>query len=162
MLMTLLPLVGWADDYEVQVTTYNGSAVWTGAKPAVQPGWFTAQIVGGTAVTGDAKTAIAAKLQVKDLTTTNPNYDAGAWDYQLELANASENVATYGGDNYTIFINSSTTAKLTITQYTTAPTIVTTSLAYVTSPLTYDPTSEGQALLSGGATATTYNSIQFL
>ena len=152
MLMTLLPLVGWATDYEVQVTTYNGSAVWTGAKPAVQPGWFTAQIVGGAAVTGDAKTAIAAKLQVKDLTTTNPNYDAGAWDYQLELANASENVATSGGDNYTIFINSSTTATLTITKFTDPAVIIDGALAFVDDDLVY--TSQPQALLKAGATAT--------
>ena len=149
LLLTLLPLVGWATDYEVQVTTFNGTATWTGTKPAVQPGWFTAEFVGGGAPNATQKALIATALQVKDL-TTNPNYNVGAWDYQLELRGS--NTVSDGSNNYTIFVNSSTTATLTITKFTGEVAFDAASLAFVNDELVY--TSQPQALLSGGATAT--------
>lgn len=148
LLMTLLPLAGWATNYEVQVTTYNGSATWTGAKPAVQPGWFTAVPTSGT-LSNEQKNFIASKLQVKDI-TENPNYDAGSWNYQLELS--GDQVVSDGDNNYTIYVNSSTTATLTITKFTGDVAFNTESLAFVNDELVY--TSQPQALLSGGATAT--------
>lgn len=148
LLLTLLPLAGWATDYEVQVTTFNGTATWTGTKPAVQPGWFTAVPTSGT-LTNDQKIFIASKLQVKDL-TENPNYNVGAWDYQLELS--GDQVVTDDESNtYTIYVNSSTTAKLTITKFTGNPNF-TSAPEYVSGDLTY--TGSAQALLQSGATAT--------
>lgn len=150
LLLTLLPLAGWATDYEVQVTTFNGTATWTGTKPAVQPGWFTAEFVGGGAPNATQKALIATALQVKDL-TTNPNYNVGAWDYQLELSGS--NTVSDDDNNYTIFVNSSTTAKLTITKYTeNNPSVTVDDLQYVDGDLTY--TGSAQELLKGGATAT--------
>ena len=148
LLLTLLPLAGWATDYEVQVTTFNGTAIWTGTKPAVQPGWFTAVPTSGT-LSNEQKNFIASKLQVKDI-TENPNYDAGSWNYQLELS--GDQVVSDGDNNYTIFVNSSTTATLTITKFTGEVAFDAASLAFVNDELVY--TSQPQALLSGGATAT--------
>ena len=148
-LMALLPLAGWATDYDVQVTTYNGSAVWCGGKPAVQPSWFTASFVGGGSPTAAQKEIIAGGLQVKAI-ASNPDYNVGAWDYQLELR--GDQTISGGGDNFTIYVNSSTTATLTITKFTGGPVFTTTSLAFVGGDLVY--TGEPQALLAGGATAT--------
>ena len=152
LLMTLLPLAGWATDYEVQVTTWDGTATWTGAKPVVQPDWFSATFVGGGALNADQKAIIATGLKVKDV--EGRVYNAGTYEYQLALKGGQTISDPNSDDTYKIYLNSSTTATLTITKVPADPVFDLTGLAYVTADLAYNPTSEGQALLSGGATAT--------
>ena len=151
MLMTLLPLVGWATDYEVQVTTYDGTATWTGAKPDVKPDWFSATFVGGGALPPAQKAIIATGLKVKDV--DGRVYNAGTYEYQLALK-GSQTINDPGStDTYKIYLNSSTTATLTINKILTAPTVDATGLAYVAGELMYD--GSAHALLATGATALT-------
>lgn len=151
-LMALLPLAGWAYDYEVQVTTYDGTATWTGAKPDVQPDWFSASFVGGGALSAAQKAIIATGLKVKDV--DGRVYNAGTYEYQLALK-GGQTISDPGtsGDTYKIYLNSSTTATLTINKILTAPTVEATGLEYVAGDLMYD--GSAHALLATGATALT-------
>lgn len=151
-LMALLPLAGWAYDYEVQVTTYDGTATWTGAKPDVQPDWFSASFVGGGAPSAAQKAIIATGLKVKDV--DGRVYNAGTYEYQLALK-GGQTISDPGtsGDTYKIYLNSSTTATLTINKILTPPTVNATGLAYVDGDLKYD--GSAYALLATGATAST-------
>ena len=149
--MTLLPLAGWATDYEVQVTTYDGTATWTGAKPDVQPDWFSASFVGGGAPSAAQKAIIATGLKVKDV--DGRVYNAGTYEYQLALKGGQTISDPGSTDTYKIYLNSSTTATLTINKILTAPTVDATGLAYVAGDLMYD--GSAHALLATGATALT-------
>lgn len=151
LLLTLLPLAGWATDYEVQVTTYDGTATWTGAKPDVQPDWFSASFVGGGAPNADQKAIIATGLKVKDV--DGRVYNAGTYEYQLALKGGQTISDPGSTDTYKIYLNSSTTATLTINKILTAPTVDPTALAYVAGDLMYD--GSAHALLATGATAQT-------
>ena len=151
--MALLPLAGWAADYEVQVTTYDGTATWTGAKPDVQPDWFSASFVGGGAPSAAQKAIIATGLKVKDV--DGRVYNAGTYEYQLALK-GGQTISDPGtsGDTYKIYLNSSTTATLTITQYTGTYDWV--GAANAKAELTYN--GQAQQLLNSGVTATANNS----
>lgn len=140
LLMTLLPLAGWAVDVEVR--PFDASVVWTGAKPTqVQTSWITCT----PAVEDNVKTAIAAALTIQDL----DDYNVGNHTYKLQkLQNSVEVDQT----TYTLMVSGSYSAELTIEKFTGAPAFNTQSLAFVNDDLVY--TGEAQALLSGGATAT--------
>lgn len=148
LLMTLLPLAGWAYDYEVdvEVKPYNASVVWSGVKPnGVEASWIGAP---GNSLTTSVKNAIAEQLEINDLA----DYNAGIHDYYLQLKSTADGFVESGNTRYNIRLNDANTAKLTITKYTGPVAFEAASLAFVGGDLVY--TGEAQALLSGGATAT--------
>ena len=126
----------------MEVRPFDASVVWSGAKPAqVQTSWITCT----PAVDDAVKSAIAAKLTIQDL----DNYNVGNHTYKLQkIANSVEVNQT----TYNLMVSGSYSAELTITKFTGNPVFNTNALAFVNDDLFY--TSEAQALLSGGATAT--------
>ena len=157
LLMTLLPLAGWAavpiidNEYDVNVVPSDGSAVWCGGKPTVQAGWV---IVQSETAQKPTKAQVAEQIEIRDLA----NYNIGNHPYALQLkagANGYVDIATSEENHYNryyLHTNAQNTATLTITKYTGDPIIDASLLGYVNDELTYN-TFE-QALLSGGATAT--------
>ena len=157
LLMTLLPLAGWAavpiidNEYDVNVVPSDGSAVWCGGKPTVQAGWV---IVQSETAQKPTKAQVAEQIEIRDLA----NYNVGNHPYALQLkagANGYVDIATSEENHYNryyLHTNAQNTATLTITKYTGDPIIDASLLGYVNDELTYN-TFE-QALLSGGATAT--------
>ena len=157
MLMTLLPLAGWAavpiidNEYDVNVVPSDGSAVWCGGKPTVQAGWV---IVQSETAQKPTKAQVAEQIEIRDLA----NYNVGNHTYALQLkagADGYVDIATSEENHYNryyLHTNAQNTATLTITKYTGDPIIDASLLGYVNDELTYN-TFE-QALLSGGATAT--------
>ena len=146
--MTLLPLAGWAYNYEVdvEVKPYNASVVWSGVKPnGVEASWIGAP---GNSLTTSVKNAIAEQLEINDLA----DYNAGIHDYYLQLKSTADGFVESGDTRYNIRLNDANTAKLTITKYEGDVTFEAASLAFVNDELVY--TSQPQALLSAGATAT--------
>lgn len=146
--MTLLPLAGWAYDYEVdvEVKPYNASVVWSGVKPSgVEASWIGAP---GNSLTTAVKNAIAEQLEINDLA----DYNAGIHDYYLQLKSTADGFVDKDDTRYNIRLNDANTAKLTITKFTGEVAFDAASLAFVNDELVY--TSQPQALLSGGATAT--------
>ena len=126
----------------MEVRPFDASVVWTGAKPAtVQTSWITCT----PAVDDAVKTAIANALTIQDL----DNYNVGNHTYKLQKLQNSLEVS---GTTYNLMVSGSYSAELTIEKFTGAPLFTTTDLAFVGGDLVY--TSEPQALLSGGATAT--------
>ena len=148
-LMALLPLAGWAYDYEVdvEVKPYNASVVWSGVKPdGVEASWIGAP---GSSLTIAVKTAIAEQLEINNLA----DYNAGIHDYYLQLKSTAAGYVDNGDTRYNIRLNDANTAQLTIEKYEGDFVFTTTDLAFVGGDdLVY--TGEAQALLSGGATAT--------
>ena len=157
MLLTLLPLAGWAEtiiDNEFDVTVKPSDAsdvVWSGIKPTVQAGWL---IVESEAPTKPTKAQVADQIEVVDLA----DYNIGNHTYVLKLKTGAAgyvDIPTGVEDHvnrYYLHTNAQNTATLTITKFTGAPVFTTTDLAFVGGDLVY--TGEAQALLSGGATAT--------
>ena len=157
MLLTLLPLAGWAEtiiDNEFDVTVKPSDAsdvVWSGVKPTVQAGWL---IVESEAPTKPTKAQVADQIEVVDLA----DYNIGNHTYVLKLKTGAAgyvDIPTGVEDHvnrYYLHTNAQNTATLTITKFTGAPVFTTTDLAFVGGDLVY--TGEAQALLSGGATAT--------
>lgn len=145
-LMALLPLAGWAEDYDVMVMPTDASASWCGDKPTVQSGWI--MISSNSGPGNPSKADIAAQLEIKSLDNTN----VGDHTYALQKKAGADGYVEVGGDKYYIQTSGSNTATLTIEKFEGAPVFTTTDLAFVDGDLVY--TSEAQALLSGGATAT--------
>lgn len=145
LLLTLLPLAGWAAEIDVTVAPYDGQAVWCGGAPTVKKNW----VIVSPAVDADVKTAIAEKLVAQ---TLDGKYGVGEHTYKLALRDFDDAIVSSGGTDYVIHTSGTNTAILTIAKYTGDPVIDGSLLGYVNDPLTYN-TSE-QALLSGGATAT--------
>ena len=142
MLMTLLPLVGWATDYDVEVRPFDASVDWTGEKPEhVDPSWITCT----PSVDATVKAAIANALTIQNL----DSYNAGIHTYKLQK---SVNSVDVGSDKYNLMVSSSYSAELTINPILTAPTVDASGITNATG-LAY--TSYPQALLTAGATATT-------
>lgn len=159
LLMVLLPLAGWAqtidNEYDVTVVPSDGSAVWCGGKPTVQAGWL---IVQSEAATKPTKAQVAEQIEVVDLA----DYNVGNHTYVLKLKTGAlgyVDIATGVEDHfnrYYLHTNAQNTATLTITKCMGLPGIDVSALKYVDGPLTYN--GSAQALLQGGATATT-NSV---
>jgi len=145
LLLTLLPLAGWAAEIDVTVAPYDGQAQWCGGAPTVKKNW----VIVSPAVDADVKTAIAEKLVAQ---TLDGKYGAGEHTYKLALKNFDDATVTSGGNDYVIHTSGTNTAILTIAKYMGGPTIEFGSLAYVDDALTYN--TYAQALLKGGATAT--------
>lgn len=150
LLLTLLPLAGWAAEVDVTVAPYDGQAVWCGGAPTVKKNW----VIVTPAVDADVKTAIAEKLVAQ---TLDGKYGAGEHTYKLALKDFDDATVSSGGTDYVIHTSGNNTAILTITKYTGDPEINTTGLAYVDDVLTYN--TSAQALLAGGATATANGSV---
>ncbi len=148
LLLTLLPLAGWAYSIEVdvEVKPYNASVVWSGIKPSgVETNWIGAP---GSSLTTDVKNAIAEQLEINNLA----DYNAGIHDYYLQLKSTADGYVETVDTRYNIRLNDANTAKLTITKFTGDPLISASGLAYVVDGLKY--TGSAQSLLQGGATAT--------
>lgn len=145
LLLTLLPLAGWAAEIDVTVAPYDGQAVWCGGAPTVKKNW----VIVTPAVSAEVKEAIAGKLVAQ---TLDGKYGAGEHTYKLALKDFDAATVSDGVDEYVIHTSGNNTAILTITKYTGDPEINTTGLAYVDDVLTYN--TSAQALLAGGATAT--------
>lgn len=149
LLLTLLPLAGWAQtEIDVTVTPYDGQAVWCGGAPTVQKNW----VIVSPAVDAEVKAAIAQKLVAQ---TLDGKYGAGEHTYKLALKDFDDATVTSGGNDYVIHTSGTNTAILTIAKYTGDPAIDANSLEYVDAALTYN--TSAQALLKGGATATANN-----
>ena len=145
LLLTLLPLAGWAAEIDVTVAPYDGQAVWCGGAPTVKKNW----VIVSPAVDADVKEAIAGKLVAQ---TLDGQYGVGEHTYKLALRDFDDAIVTSGGNDYVIHTSGTNTAILTIAKYTYDPVIDASLLGYVNDPLTYN--TSAQALLSGGATAT--------
>ena len=153
MLLTLLPLAGWAAEIDVTVAPYDGQAVWCGGAPTVKKNWVI--VSAAVAVPADVKAAIAEKLVAQ---TLDGKYGVGDHTYKLALKDFDDATVTSGGDDYVIHTSGTNTAILTIAKSTVVPEgIESGSLEYVDDPLTYN--TSAQALLKGGATATTTNLV---
>ena len=151
LLLTLLPLAGWAQtEIDVTVTPYDGQAEWCGGAPIVQKNWVI--VSAAVTVPADVKTEIAKKLVAQ---TLDGKYGAGEHTYKLALKNFNDATVSDGGNDYVIHTSGSNTAILTITKYTGIPAIADGELAYVNDYLEY--TGSAQALLGGGATAKANN-----
>ena len=148
LLLTLLPLAGWAAEIDVTVAPYDGQAVWCGGAPTVKKNW----VIVSPTVDADVKTAIAEKLVAQ---TLDGKYGAGEHTYKLALKDFDDATVSDGVNDYVIHTSGTNTAILTITKYTGVPTIEFGSLEYVDADLTYN--TSAQALLKGGATATANN-----
>ena len=145
LLLTLLPLAGWAAEIDVTVAPYDGQALWCGGAPTVKKNW----VIVSPAVDADVKEAIAGKLVAQ---TLDGKYGAGEHTYKLALKDFDDAIVSSGGTDYVIHTSGTNTAILTIAKFTEGPTINLSSLEYVDDALTYD--TSAQALLKGGATAT--------
>ena len=134
LLMALLPLAGWATDYEVKV--YGGEKHFTYNSVAV-PGSLTADMLNfiPTTLTDEVKNAVVAKLQYAfsgtALTTTS---DAGTYGFTVSLISAGDRVVTDGVDTYTITVQdpegSFVVDNAAGPAPKTAPTFVTEDLTY--------------------------------
>lgn len=143
--MTLLPLAGWAIDYDVMVMPTDASAAWCGGKPTVQPEWIMISSNSGTA--NPSKADIAAQLEIKSLNNTN----VGDHTYALQKKANANGYVQVGEDKYYIQTSGSNTATLNIEKFE-GDLEWGGTLAFVNDNLVY--TSQPQALLSSGATAT--------
>lgn len=149
LLLTLLPLAGWAAEIDVTVSPYDGQAVWCGGAPTVKKNW----VIVSPTVDADVKEAIAGKLVAK---TLDGKYGKGEHTYKLALKDFNDATVSDGGSNtYVIHTSGTNTAILTIDKYMGGPTIEFGSLEYVDADLTYN--TSAQVLLKGGATATANN-----
>ena len=148
LLLTLLPLAGWAAEIDVTVSPYDGQAVWCGGAPTVKKNW----VIVSPAVDAVVKEAIAGKLVAQ---TLDGKYGKGEHTYKLALRDFDDAIVSSGGNDYVIHTSGTNTAILTIAKFTGDPEIVSTSLEYVDGDLTYN--TSAQALLKGGATAKANN-----
>ena len=148
LLLTLLPLAGWAAEIDVTVAPYDGQAVWCGGAPTVKKNW----VIVSPAVDADVKEAIAGKLVAQ---TLDGKYGAGEHTYKLALRDFDDAIVSSGGNEYVIHTSGTNTAILTIAKYTGDPIVDASLLGYVNDDLTY--TTSAQALLKGGATAKANN-----
>ena len=107
MLLTLLPLAGWATNYDVTVTPQPKSSVY-GTPFAIDESWFTINV----GDPGTLKTGIKNLIQVDGVESTD---NVGGHAYKFAFINNGNTSVTIGGDTYNVFL-SETTATLTITQ----------------------------------------------
>ena len=124
MLLTLLPLAGWAAEIDVTVSPYDGQAVWCGGAPTVKKNW----VIVSPAVDADVKTAIAEKLVAQ---TLDGKYGKGEHTYKLALKDFDDATVSDGVNDYVIHTSGTNPAILTIAKFTGDLDIVSTSLDYV-------------------------------
>ena len=106
MLLSLLPLAGWATTYDVTVTPQPKSSVY-GAAFAIDETWFTINV----GDPGTLKSGIKELIQVNGV---EPTATVGGHAYTFAFNSATTSVGI-GADTYNLFL-SEATATLTITQ----------------------------------------------
>ena len=141
--MTLLPLVGWAADYDVEVRVYGGEQHFTyGAitVPTTNAQKAEMLVCIPSTLSEEVKQKVAEKLQYTSTLAATSN--VGTYNYTLSLISAGDRQFTVesGGDYYHYTITVSDPAgsfvvdKATAAEPTAAPEFVTEALTYTGQP----------------------------